>query len=501
MKRVNVNFLLLSSFLIKKWEQADVAHKMRNPFLPLQKTCNFMLIRVSSDWPVMVNQIYLGVTVVNERYLDQKNSILSRDEQRVSWIFLAVWTLAQLGLWASLLTPANVGLALRVADIAPENKDFIYSTISCIGAIVAIFSNYLWGYLSDRTTSRFGMRRPYMIGGAIGTLVGAALMGTAFNITQLFIGWLVLQFSANAAITTFLAVIADKVPACQRGIASGFSGMCRTLGVLTGTFIMKVIPDSLFLVFVLPACVFILFTIIFLMMFDDKRLSRSDAMPIRIGEIFGVFGMIYRRVKREHTFGWTLASIFLLQCTIAVGQTYLVYFASDYVKIPRNEITSVAFYAVLIMNAFSCMTAPVAGYIADRINARRKVFKFSSVFLAAGVVSLLCFPDIHGYYAGYALIAVGFGVFEGLFIAVATTSATGKPDESVGADLGIINMAVSTPGIMLTFIAMLLVSGGVGANYVVLYGGSGILSLFALFTIGKIKSSKNTTAKIACSTE
>ncbi|MFO2398470.1 hypothetical protein, partial [Salmonella enterica] len=77
------------------------------------------------------------------------------------------------------------------------------------------------------------------------------------------------------------------------------------------------------------------------------------------------------------------------------------------------------------------------------------------------------FPDIHGYYAGYALIAVGFGVFEGLFIAVATTSATGKPDESVGADLGIINMAVSTPGIMLTFIAMLLVSGGVGANYVV----------------------------------
>lgn len=432
---------------------------------------------------------------MRENLSDQNEINKTEGEQRVSWIFITIWTLAQLGLWASLLTPANVGLALRVADIAPENKDFIYSTISCIGAIVAIFSNYLWGYLSDRTTSRFGMRRPYMLGGAIGSLAGAALMGTALNIPQLFIGWLILQFSANAAITTFLAVIADKVPASQRGIASGFSGMCRTLGVLTGTFIIKLIPDSLFLVFVLPACVFILFTIIFLMMFEDKRLARSQAMPIRAGEIFGVFGMIHKRIKREHTFGWTLASIFLLQCTIAVGQTYLVYFASDYVHIPRKDITSVAFYAVLIMNAFSCITAPVAGYIADRINARRKVFKFSSVFLAAGVVLLLCFPNLYGYYSGYALIAIGFGVFEGLFIAVATTSAVGQQDAGVGSDLGIINMAVSTPGIMLTFVAMLLVSAGVGANYVVLYGGSGLLSLLALFTIGRIKSSKTPTAR------
>ncbi|ORM71185.1 MFS transporter [Pantoea rwandensis] len=432
---------------------------------------------------------------MNGKYSDQSGAVILAKEQRVSWLFITVWTLAQLGLWASLLTPANVGLALRVADIAPENKDFIYSTISCIGAIVAIFSNYLWGYLSDRTTSRFGMRRPYMVGGAIGSLAGAALMGTALNIPQLFIGWLILQFSANAAITTFLAVIADKVPASQRGIASGFSGMCRTLGVLTGTFIIKLIPDSLVLVFVLPACVFILFTLIFLMMFEDKKLARSEAMPVRAAEIFGVFGMIYRRVRSEHTFGWTLGSIFLLQCTIAVGQTYLVYFASDYVHIPRNEITTVAFYAVLIMNAFSCLTAPIAGYIADRINARRKVFKFSSVFLAAGVVSLLFFPNLYGYYTGYALIAIGFGVFEGLFIAVATTSATGKQDANVGADLGIINMAVSTPGILLTFSAMVLVSAGIGANYIVLYGGSGLLSLLALFTIGRIKSSKTPTPR------
>lgn len=430
---------------------------------------------------------------MNENFTVSNGMRNIEGKAHVSWVFITIWTLAQLGLWASLLTPANVGLALRVADIAPENKDFIYSTISCIGAIVAIFSNYLWGYLSDRTTSRFGMRRPYMLGGAIGSLVGTALMGTAISIPQLFIGWLILQFSANAAITTFLAVIADKVPASQRGIASGFSGMCRTLGVLTGTFIIKVIPDNLFLVFVLPACVFILFTIIFLMMFEDRKLQLDEVKPIKPGEIFGVFGMIRQRICLDHAFGWTLASIFLLQCTIAVGQTYLVYFASDYIHIPRSEITSVAFYAVLIMNAFSCLTAPLAGYIADRINARRKVFKFSSIFLAAGVVSLLCFPNLYGYYTGYALIAVGFGVFEGLFIAVATTSATGKHDAGVGVDLGIINMAVSTPGILLTFVALMLVSAGVGANYVVLYGGSGLLSLLALFTIGRIKSSKNTT--------
>ena len=78
----------------------------------------------------------------------------------------------------------------------------------------------------------------------------------------------------------------------------------------------------------LPACIFILFTLIFLMMFEDKKLARSEAMPVREGEIFGVFGMIYRCVKSEHTFGWTLGSIFLLQCTIAVGQTSLTVYNS-----------------------------------------------------------------------------------------------------------------------------------------------------------------------------
>lgn len=414
-----------------------------------------------------------------------------KDIQPVRWTFVLSWTLAQLGLWAAVMTPASVGLALRIADIDPINKDSHYALVSGIGALFAVVSNYAFGYLSDRTTSRFGMRRPYMLGGAIGTLVGSALMGMGQTIPVVFAGWIVVQICANAALTTFLSVLTDRIPPQQRGITSGFAGMCRTSGIILGTLTIKLLPDSPVQIFLIPAGVFLFFAVIFIFTFGDKVLSKEEASKvskISVIEMASIIRVARDKIRYDSSFGWVLLSIFLIQCTISVSQMYLVYFAQDYVHILRKDLPSVVFIGAMILNLASCATAPVAGYIADKLGARRKTFCCAPILMACGIATMISLPSLHGYYAGLFLIAVGFGVFEGLFVAIATTTTRGST--SIGSDLGIINMAMTLPSVMLTAASAGLIASGIGMNYVILFGGAGLLSLLSLLFIRKIRSHK-----------
>lgn len=415
------------------------------------------------------------------------NSI-DKDIPPVRWTFVLSWTLAQLGLWAAVMTPASVGLALRIADIDPINKDSHYALVSGVGALFAVVSNYAFGYLSDRTTSRFGMRRPYMLGGAIGTLVGSALMGMGQTIPMVFAGWIIVQICANAALTTFLSVLTDRIPAHQRGITSGFAGMCRTSGIILGTLTIKLLPDSPVQIFLIPAAVFLFFALIFIFTFGDKVLSKAEASKVSIAEMASIISFAREKIRYDSSFGWVLLSIFLIQSTIAVSQMYMVYFAQDYLHVLRKDLPGVVFIGAMILNLASCATAPVAGYIADKLGARRKTFSCAPILMACGIATMILVPNLNGYYIGLFLIAVGFGVFEGLFVAIATTTTRGST--SIGSDLGIINMAMTLPSVMLTTASAGLIASGIGMNYVILFGGAGLLSLLSLLFIRKIRSHK-----------
>lgn len=68
---------------------------------------------------------------------------------------------AQLGICIAVFTPIVVTLALRVAQIVPEaERGAALGKVLSVGALLALIGNPLFGALSDRTTSRFGRRRP-----------------------------------------------------------------------------------------------------------------------------------------------------------------------------------------------------------------------------------------------------------------------------------------------------------------------------------------------------
>ncbi len=115
------------------------------------------------------------------------------------------------------------------------------------GAFVALFSNPLFGLLSDRTRGKlatWGRRRPYIVIGTLVNIAGLFWMATARDIPSLAIAMVIVQFSNNAAQAPFHALLPDIVPAEQRGLVSGVMGLLLTAGSIAGVVVAGMFIDA-----------------------------------------------------------------------------------------------------------------------------------------------------------------------------------------------------------------------------------------------------------------
>ena len=120
----------------------------------------------------------------------------------------------------------------------------IYGLISLAGPFSGMVVQPIIGALSDKTTSRFGRRRPYLLGGAIlaslalwifpnsGTIVnsfGAAMAPVAGLILAGIMIW-VIDACVNIAQGPYRALIPDVVPREQHAIANSYLSFAIGLG-------------------------------------------------------------------------------------------------------------------------------------------------------------------------------------------------------------------------------------------------------------------------------
>lgn len=164
--------------------------------------------------------------------------------QRVGPIFIAIYVLALFGIWMSINLPASVTLALRIGELDPEGKATSYSMAAGIGTLTALLANPLFGRLSDRTRSRFGRRRPWIVVGLSGTIAGAAVIGFSNSMPLLLLGWIMMQAFVNAAIAASLAIVADRIPEKQQGFVGALSGMAASAAILIGVFFVQWFPSK-----------------------------------------------------------------------------------------------------------------------------------------------------------------------------------------------------------------------------------------------------------------
>ena len=135
------------------------------------------------------------------------------------------------------LPPLLVTLPLKVsALVGIKEAPNSLALVAGIGALVAMLGNPFFGRMSDRTSSRLGMRRPWMVIGLLGGSLGLLLVALAPNIPVVLIGWCITQLFFNALLAAQIAVLPDQVPSTQRGLVSGVLGICLPIAAVAARF-------------------------------------------------------------------------------------------------------------------------------------------------------------------------------------------------------------------------------------------------------------------------
>src|SRR5438034_2966316 len=172
---------------------------------------------------------------------------------RVGWGFISLYTLAFISTSLVFIAPLLVTLALKVNSLVGiERAPDSLALVAGVGALLAMVGNPFFGKMSDRTSSRLGMRRPWMVIGLVGGSVGILVLALAPNIPVVLLGWCMAQLFFNALLAAQVAVLPDQVQPAQRGIVSGVLGVCLPTAAVTGTFLVRLVSGNQLATFLVP---------------------------------------------------------------------------------------------------------------------------------------------------------------------------------------------------------------------------------------------------------
>ena len=400
----------------------------------------------------------------------------------VGWGFIALYALAYIGTILLFLAPLLVSLSLKVNDLvgtdrAPNNL----SLVAGVGAFLAMFANPFFGKLSDRTTSRLGMRRPWMVIGLLGGSAGILVVALAPNVGVVLVGWCIAQVFFNALLAVLVAVLPDQVPVAQRGRVSGVLGICLPIASVSGTYVVQLFTGNTLAMFMAPCAIGGFLILLFAATLKDRRLHAADKPAWSLREFASVF---YVNPRKSPDFAWAFASRFMFVLAYAFLTTYQVYYLLEKLGSAEDDVPHQLFLATLAMSSVVVVASLVGGWLSDR-TGRRKVFvgAASLVFgLAMFVIALA--GSFNGFVVGMAVGGLGFGLYTAVDLALV---ADVLPDPASAAkDLGVMNIAGALPSSVAPAVAPAILAVG-GGSYSVLYAVAGACAVLGAGAILRVK--------------
>src|ERR1700742_3434966 len=298
---------------------------------------------------------------------------------RTSARFVAIYALAYAALWLALLTPAIITLALRVRQLAPDNAAEPISRVLMAGAIVALVSNPVFGALSDSTRSRFGRRRPWLVGGVLFGCASLAVIGLAPTVNVVLLGWCAAQLSFNAVLAAMVAIIPDRVPPAQRGTVVGILGVCMPIGQITGTYLVQLLSINMLMALLVPGAIGVVGVLALALILgrEPTTIPTEQLAPAAKAESGGL---------RDHSdFAWAWLSRVFFTTGSCFLQSYQPFFLLDALHMSPADVPHLMFRSTLVQAAMVVIWSLISGRLSDRTGLRKPFVMAGSTLQGLGL--------------------------------------------------------------------------------------------------------------------
>jgi MFS family permease len=425
--------------------------------------------------------------------------------------------------------------------VAESNRNTALGAINTAGLVIAMLAQPAFGLLSDRNTSRFGRRRPYIFAGVLFDLVFLAAMGLAGSYWALLAVTLLIQLSSNVSHGPLQGLIPDLVPEDQRGRASAVKAFMELLPIiLVGLTVGSLLAaGELGWAIVVTGAGLLVTMLLTMLLVHEQPLKEKPATPfwppmVRVlgmlagivagaaagllvgGAVGGVAALIARPLagkpaamaaavgiggivamvvamvagvwagalatlgqdaRRHASFTWWIVNRLMFLASLTSIRSFALFFLMYAFAVTREQASGMTGALINMVGVSTLISALGGGWLADRLGHKRLV-GISAVTAAGGAFMLLGTIWAPNLALIYAA-GVVLGLSAGLFMTANWALGTDLvPPAEAGRYLGISNLAGAGAGIIGTGI------GGLMADTLNGYRpGLGYFAIFAGFAI------------------
>lgn len=421
-----------------------------------------------------------GLGVANATGGEQIADALNAPQQHVPVRQILPILLAQFTMCVAAITPTAYSLAVWMQRIAPESKDAVLPLAIGIPATLVIFLGPIINVLSDRTRSRLGRRRTWLLAGTIAGTLGMLLVVAVPSVITVVIGWAVALVGYTAVSSMILVHFSDRLPESQRGRVMGIAGAVTQIGPLAGVVLAGAVSSVPPMIFLVPAAASLIGSGLLIAVMKDPQ-HTGERPPLNLGRLFQGF---WFNPRRHPNVGWVWLNKIFIYLALSFMTVYSVYLLSSRMGLEASGIAGVMSLAGVIGAATGVLGALGSGVLSDRLGVRKPFLVVSAVILAGGLVVIGTAGTVTQYLIGTACTAGAAGVYGAVDQALQLDVLPTDEDQN-GRYLAVLGLGQQIPqaiGPLLAGVVLAVAGGEYGWVYFVA-AGSAIVSIFAVLPI------------------
>jgi MFS family permease len=352
--------------------------------------------------------------------------------------------------------------------VGNNNKTWVLGLVGGVAAFLGMVAQPIAGVLSDLSVTRWGRRRPYLVGGALLDIAGLALMIAAGNLALLFLGCTIASVGGAISGAAYQAYLPDHVPPSQYGIASGYVGALTMLGTvasfgLAGALVSPTSAAPFYLATIAAIGAGALFTAVAI---DDPV---DAARQIYHGSLS--WRVLWLDPWRHPDFVLVFATRSMMMLALYTLFTFVEYYMQDVVRV--TQFVQGAAIVAGVATVAALVGGIITGWLSDR-TGRRPIVSGASVLMASGLTILAFLHSLNVVLGVGVLFGLALGAYSAVDWALAIDVL---PDRAFAAkDLGLWGISSNLPQTLAPLVggAVLLTLAPFGATV-----GFGVLFLGA----------------------
>ncbi|MFB7893628.1 MFS transporter [Microbacterium sp. NPDC056044] len=398
-------------------------------------------------------------------------------------------SISQFGLSIPAVSMVLVSWPATIGVLEPANKAFFLSLLTGLFALVGVVVTPIAGVLSDRCTSRLGMRRPFLLTGAILGMIAMGMMGLAPNITLLILGAMLYSLAASIYAGGNAPLVPDQIPERHRGRVMGLMMAILTIAGLVASLVLPPFLGQQFIVFAIPGACFGLAGLLTVVMIKDRKLSKDEVDgKLSILGIFAQFKVNPRSIP-DYSWAWLAKAITTLGTVLT--SVYGFYFLTDKLQVSPEALPGVLTITGLIGLACAVLGALIGSWISDKFRIRKKMVLYTSTMILIGAIVAAFAPSVEVYLVALVIMGLGTGAYFPVDGAVMIDVLPGEGRET-GKYMGLLTLADQAPRSLGPFVAAGVLAVGSlipGFGYPAVFIAGGVIAVIGGLLIRKVKGS------------